>query len=175
MKEWETMGNDGTESERIGKNRKGSERMEKNGKEWEEVVTQRPVQNQVQHCVKLHHRQVADVGQAVDPEQLRSHILHCTSESDTRTVRYWTTRKCPTRARGTSSCRRLSGHQYVTVRVSDSDMCSLCIPETVSALVLCWTSESSAQDAIIRRMKDMPLTNKTFVQQGHVLHPLTDI
>jgi len=156
------MGNDGTESERIGKNRKGSERMEKNGKEWEEVVTQRPVQNQVQHCVKLHHRQVADVGQAVDPEQLRSHILHCTSESDTRTVRYWTTRKCPTRARGTSSCRRLSGHQYVTVRVSDSDMCSLCIPETVSALVLCWTSESSAQDAILRRMKDTLLLNESF-------------
>jgi hypothetical protein len=64
------------------------------------MVTQKPVQNQVQHCVKLHHRQVADVGQAVDPEQLRSHILHCTSESDTQTVRYWMTRKCPTRARG---------------------------------------------------------------------------
>jgi hypothetical protein len=26
------------------------------------MVTQKPVQNQVQHCVKLHHRQVADVG-----------------------------------------------------------------------------------------------------------------
>ena len=49
------------ESERMGNNGKGWDRMEKNGKEWkkwEEIVKQKPVQN----CVKLHHRQVADVG-----------------------------------------------------------------------------------------------------------------
>jgi hypothetical protein len=50
------------ESEEMGNNGKEWKRMEKNGKEWEEMVTQKPVQNQVQHCVKLHHRQVADVG-----------------------------------------------------------------------------------------------------------------
>ena len=37
-------------------------RMAKNGKKWEEMVKQKPVQNQVQNCAKLHHRQVADVG-----------------------------------------------------------------------------------------------------------------
>jgi len=71
-KESERMGNNGKGWDRMGMDRKEWKRKEwrkKNGKEWEEMgrnleemVKQKPVQNQVQNCAKLHHRQVADVG-----------------------------------------------------------------------------------------------------------------
>lgn len=101
------MGKDGTEWERIGKNGK-----EKNGKEWEEMGRNGKTKTSAKSSAKLRET----------PSQASGwRRLSCWPRATSQ----------PHSPRRNSRAR--AGHfpavRYLTLRVSDSDMHSLCIPE----------------------------------------------